>query len=86
MDNQNLTAKGTGISLSSTVGYVCTNCGSNIFDSKFLIRKVSRFITGQTKDAIVPVDIIVCSSCGTIAKDLLPEEVEKTLFPDVSNS
>ena len=78
--------QGGGIQLSQTVGYVCSNCGHNIFESKIMIRKVSRFVTGETTDSIIPIDIIVCDKCGEIAKDLLPPQVSNLLFPDVRDT
>jgi hypothetical protein len=72
------------IQLSQTSGYVCASCGHNMFDGKMMVRKVSRFVTGETRDAIIPIDIVVCSSCGEVAKDLLPDEVQNVLFPNVS--
>ena len=70
------------VQLSQTIGYVCSHCGHNIFDSKIMIRKVSRFITGEARDGIVPIDVIVCNSCNEVAKDILPDEAQKLLFPE----
>lgn len=72
------------IQLSQTSGYVCAACGHNMFDGKMMVRKVSRFVTGEPRDAIIPIDIVVCASCGEVAKDLLPDEVQNVLFPNVS--
>lgn len=73
------------IQLSQTFGYVCSNCGHNIFEPKIMVRKVSRFVTGESTDSIIPIDIIVCDNCKEVAKDLLPPQVTSILFPDVSN-
>lgn len=72
------------IQLSQTTGYVCAECGHNIFQSKLMVRKVSRFLTGEAQDAVIPIDVIVCDKCGEVAKDLLPKEATDVLFPNVS--
>ncbi len=73
----------TNITLDQTVGYVCSHCGHGIFQSKIVIRKASRFLTGGTEDEHVPMGVLVCDSCNTVAKDILPKEVREILFPDV---
>lgn len=69
-----------------SIGYNCSKCECNIFQSKLMIRKISRFVTGTDNDAMIPIDIIICDSCGEIAKDLLPKEYRDILFNNVSDT
>lgn len=68
------------LALEQTTGYICSNCSHNVFVPKLMIRKISRFITGEEQDNIIPIDILVCDSCGEIAKDLIPKHAHSILF------
>lgn len=71
-----------GINLNQTSGVVCVNCGSQSFKEAVLLRKVSRFITNQPNDAIMPIPIFECSKCGTICKDALDPRVVEVIFDE----
>jgi hypothetical protein len=43
----------------------------------YRFKKVSRLITGGAKDAIVPVELYLCTTCGKPLQDLLPEELKE---------
>jgi len=65
------------IDLSKATEMSCQECAGTVFipANKFL--KVSKIITGTSKDAIIPVEIYVCGDCGEVADELLPEELKK---------
>lgn len=49
--------------------------GNQIFQQGFLLRKVSRFVTNQPKDAIVPVAIFFDIKTGKPVKETLPPDL-----------
>jgi DNA-directed RNA polymerase subunit RPC12/RpoP len=65
------------IDLSQATEMECTECGGTVFiqGTKFL--KISRIITGQPKDGIIPAEVYLCGDCGEINQELLPDEFKK---------
>lgn len=76
MNNQNILNQ-PRISLNETTGVTCEDCGNDIFVTGFIIRKVSRLVTGGAQDGIVPVNAFICSKCGAVLEDLLPEGIRE---------
>jgi len=69
------------IDLKQAKEMVCTTdeCNGTVFiqGTKFL--RVSRLVTGQAKDAIIPVELYLCGDCGEINTDLLPDELKPVI-------
>jgi len=69
------------IDLKQAKEMVCTTdeCDGTVFiqGTKFL--RVSRLVTGQAKDAIIPVELYLCGDCGEINTDLLPDELKPVI-------
>ena len=65
------------IDLKDAKELTCQECGGSIFieGTKFL--KVSKLLTGQSQDAIMPVPVYLCGDCGEICEELLPKEFQK---------
>ena len=53
-------------------------CGGNIFLPAYRFKKISRLLTGQPKDSVMPIELYVCSSCGTPLNELLPQELQES--------
>ena len=53
-------------------------CDGKIFLPAYRFKKISRLLTGQPKDSIVPIELYVCSSCGKALNELLPQELQET--------
>ena len=51
----------------------CDECKCTPFEEKLMIKKVSRFMTGSDQDSIVPIPVIVCSSCGHVNEMFKPK-------------
>jgi DNA-directed RNA polymerase subunit M/transcription elongation factor TFIIS len=60
------------IDLSSTTEVVCEECGNQTFRPIFFLRKISRFITPDGNDRLVPIDSLECVKCGHVNKDFNP--------------
>jgi DNA-directed RNA polymerase subunit RPC12/RpoP len=63
------------ITLDKTKPIVCKKCGGDVFFPGAKFRSVSRLLTGQAKDSIIPVEVYTCGDCGTILDELLPAEL-----------
>lgn len=74
--------------LDKTTQITCDSCENNAFIPGFMLRKASKFITGTSNDAVIPIQTMLCSSCGHINKDLIPLELrqEYTEFEEIENN
>ena len=54
---------------------VPTENGSLIWSQGFILRKVSRFITGGEEDGVMPIPVFYDPETGKILKDGLPPEI-----------
>ena len=61
--------------LSDTKPIVCS-CGHTIFEEAFYLRLLSRLISGEEKDTLITVPIVVCKKCGEPLQEMLPEELK----------
>ena len=63
------------VSLNKTVAFECDECQNQVFIQGVLLRKASKFLTGTTQDAVVPIPIFACSKCGTVNQEFIPEQL-----------
>ena len=75
MDGQQMGGMPMNFSLSDARDIAC-ECGNKIFMDGFSFKKVSRLITGGAKDAVLPIQLYLCTQCGKPLQDLLPEEMK----------
>jgi len=61
------------ISLDKTQEITCEKCNHNVFQEGLMLRKASKFLTGTTQDALIPLPVFSCSSCGHVNEEFLPE-------------
>lgn len=54
------------INLSEAPYIECEGCSGIVFEEKMMIKKVSKFMTGDAQDSIVPLPVIACSKCGHV--------------------
>lgn len=64
------------ISLADTTPVVCEQCGCEIFEQGLMLREVSPLITGTGQPGIVPVPVFLCTKCGHVNQQFLPEELK----------
>lgn len=62
----------TNLDINSTTEIVCEHCGNNTFRPIFFIRKLSRFLSPDGQDRIIPIDSLACNACGHVNKDFIP--------------
>jgi hypothetical protein len=63
------------IDLKDTKDVMCT-CGNVIFMPALRVRKASKLLTGGDRDTIIPIDIFLCTNCGTPLQELLPDALK----------
>ena len=54
---------------------VLTSSGGKVWQQGFVIRKVSKFITGTSEDAGMPIPVFYDPKTGEILQDTLPKEL-----------
>ena len=60
------------IPLEKTTPIGCKKCGGEIFVQGFGFRKISKLLSGKSKDEVLPVELFLCGDCGEVLNELLP--------------
>lgn len=71
--------------LEQTSGILCEECNHPFFKASVILRKVSRFLTGTDKDAIIPIQVFACAKCNHVNKEFLPEPVKDLYNEPISS-
>lgn len=71
------------INLEDTTEIICERCNNNTFQQGVLLRSVSRFITMNEQDGIMPVPIFYCIKCKHINEQFLPKTKPLDEIPSV---
>ena len=74
MKKSEMTAQQPQLDLSKTTA-IPTESGGEIFKQGFVLRKVSRFITGG-EDAVLPIPVFYDVKTGRILKETLPGDIK----------
>lgn len=61
------------VDITKTTSIKCEKCNNDKFVPVFFLRRLSRFLTTDGYDRIIPLDTLACSKCGHINKEFLPE-------------
>ena len=70
MTNENLNQP----SVSSLPNLVC-DCGGELYEPVFIIKRVPMFITNTGKDEYIPMPIFACKACGLIPSGMDTENI-----------
>lgn len=49
----------------------CKSCGNAIFIPSFILKRLSPLVSPSGKEAVIPVQVYSCGSCGEVVKSLL---------------
>jgi len=60
------------ISLDKTQPITCENCDNDTFNQVLFLRKASKFLTGTSQDALMPIPTFACVLCNHINKEFQP--------------
>jgi uncharacterized Zn finger protein len=63
------------ITLDKTSGVSCDECSGEVFTDGVMLRKASRFITGTSQDALIPIQVFSCVKCGHVNEEFLPSQL-----------
>jgi DNA-directed RNA polymerase subunit RPC12/RpoP len=63
-----------GININDARDMDC-ECGGKVFMQGFRFKKLSRLVTGQAQDSIIPIEMYLCTQCGKALEELLPLEL-----------
>jgi len=66
-------------SIDKTTPIACEECGNQSFQEGVLIRKASKFLTGTSQDAIIPIPTFICAKCGHTNQEFLPVELKSQI-------
>lgn len=61
------------INLSEQPTLKCSGCGGLFFTPSFIVKKISKIITGQTTDQLAPIQVLRCADCGEVLKESIPD-------------
>jgi len=67
------------LDLSKTTA-INTPSGGKIWQQGMILRKVSKFVTGTSEDAIVPIPIFYDAETGDILEDTIPKELREEIL------
>ena len=67
------------LDLSKTTA-IDTPSGGKIWQQGMILRKVSKFVTGTTEDAIVPIPVFYDAETGKILEDTIPKELREEIL------
>ena len=62
----------SNLDINSTTPIVCEECGNETFRPIFFLRKLSRLISPDGSDRVIPIDTLACSKCDHINKEFYP--------------
>jgi hypothetical protein len=62
------------VSLKDTTSVSCDECGHSVFHEGVLLRKISRFVTGTSQDALMPIPVFSCAKCGHVNEEFTPKD------------
>lgn len=65
------------LDLSKSEEVKCQDCGDIVFISSTIFRRIPKLISGTPKDALIPIEVFCCASCGTLIDELLPPELRE---------
>jgi hypothetical protein len=64
------------ISLDKTTSVSCNNCNGRLFNEGIILQKVSKFISGTSQDALIPINVMYCVACKKVLEETLPIQLK----------
>jgi hypothetical protein len=58
--------------INNTTEITCESCGHDTFRPVFFLRKLSRFLSPDGNDRVLPFDSLACLKCDHVNKDFNP--------------
>ena len=54
------------VDLSTAETMKCEQCGSTLFNTSFVIKRISAIVSPTGQEAIVPIQVFACGNCGEL--------------------
>jgi len=70
--------RNVNISLADGKQVTCAKCGGKYFMEMSMFYRFSALLTGQPKDSLMPIPVMMCGQCSTPLEDLLPNELKQS--------
>lgn len=64
------------VPFNKTTPVICDECDNDKFTPAFLMRRVSKFLSGNGQEGLIPISVFACTKCGHVNKDFLPMEMQ----------
>ena len=58
--------------------------GNVVFNEGFILRKVSKFVTGQSEDGVIPIPVFYDVQTGKVLTETLPKELREEYEENVA--
>ena len=58
--------------------------GNVVFNEGFILRKVSKFVTGQSEDGVIPIPVFYDVQTGKVLVETLPKELREDYEENVT--
>ena len=55
----------------------CDDCGNYLFINSYIIKRISAIMSPNGQEAIIPVGVFACESCGNINKEFEEAEIKQ---------
>jgi hypothetical protein len=62
----------TNLDINSTTPIICEECGNETFRPIFFLRKLSRLLSPDGLDKVIPIDTLACLKCDHVNKEFYP--------------
>ena len=62
--------------ISNAVDVTCDECGGNIFENVFKVKRMSAMLSPNGEEFIIPIQLFACKHCGHINEDMIPDELK----------
>lgn len=67
--------------LSHSTGITCQSCENDTFVEVTYLRKISKMLTGNKDDTLIPVPTFACAKCFTVNDEFKMKEPSSILQP-----
>ena len=63
---------------------VISDDGNVVFNEGFILRKVSKFVTGQSEDGVIPIPVFYDVQTGKVLTETLPKDIREEYEENVT--
>jgi len=65
---------------------VVCECGNKVFVEGYVIKRISRILTGSPEDTLYPIPLYVCSKCGKVPTEFLEKANASKIFGETEKT